>query len=102
MCRGRSDRAVVALEMDSDYLVPFFFAHVEDHSISHDAGHVDEDIQLAEFPNRLIDDALPAALSRYIPSVSNGASPPGLNLRCYSSRPRREFYFPAHRHPKLL
>src|SRR5260370_20687710 len=102
MCRGRSDRAVVALEMDSDHLVPFFFAHVEDHSISQDAGHVDEDIQLAEFPNRVINDALSAAYSRDIHSVGNRDSAAGLNLRRYFIRRRRGFFFAVHRHSKII
>ena len=58
MCRRWPHRAVVSLQMDADHLVPFFFGHVEDHSISQDAGDVDKNIQLAEFPNRVINDAL--------------------------------------------
>jgi hypothetical protein len=88
--------------MDSDHLIPFFFSHVEDHSISQDAGHVDEDIQLAEFPDCVINDALSAAYGGDIHRVANRNSAAGLDFRHHFIRGRRRFSFAVHRHAKII
>ena len=38
----------MAFQVDPDHLVPFFLGQVEDHPVTQDAGHVDDDVQLAE------------------------------------------------------
>ena len=48
----------MAAQMDANDRVPFLDRHVEDHAVAQDAGDIHEDIELAEFLDRLIDEAL--------------------------------------------
>ena len=72
MGAGRANRAVVALEVDPDDVVPLLLAHVEDHPVAQDSRDVDQDVELAELLDRLFDEALAAGHGRDIHVIGDG------------------------------
>src|SRR5208337_5549577 len=102
MRRRGTDRAVVPLEMHSDHVVPFLFGHVENHAVAQDAGDVDQDIELAEFLDRLVDEALAAFDGGDIHVIGNGVAARGLDFLDHVVGGRLSLLLARDRDPKIV
>ena len=100
--RRRSHRAVVPLEMDADDLVPFLFAHVEDHPVAQDAGNVDQDVELPEFLDRMINESLAAGHRRDILSVCSRAPTHGFDLVHHLIGRSGRLFLAVNRHAEVI
>jgi hypothetical protein len=51
--------------MHTDDGIPFLNAHIEEHTVTQDAGHMDDDVDLAKRVQRSLDDGLSTFWRRY-------------------------------------
>src|SRR5882724_2927105 len=70
--RGRAHGGVVALEVHPDNLVPVRLGQVEDHPVAQDAGHVDDNVQLAELVDGGPDEPFPGRDVANVAAVRHG------------------------------
>ena len=88
--------------MHPDDVVPLLLRHVENHAIAQDAGDVHEDIELAEFLDRLIDEALAAFDRRDVHVVGGGFAARRLDLLDDVIGRRLRFLLPGDRDPEIV
>ncbi len=70
----------MAAQMDADDRIPFLDRHVENHAVAQNAGDVHQDVELAEFLDRLVDQTLAAFRRRDVEMIGGGFAAPGLEL----------------------
>src|ERR1700722_17954171 len=101
--RGRRlDRAVVPLQVHPDHVVPFLFRHVEDHAVAQDAGDVNQDVELAEFLDRLVDESLAAFDGGDIHMIGSGVATRALDFFDYIVGRRLRFFLSRDRDAKIV
>jgi hypothetical protein len=69
-----------ALEVHGDHCIPLRLGHIEDHAISQDAGHVDNDVDAAKLFHRLVDHLLGLVIFRDVAIVSHSMTARGLDF----------------------
>ena len=102
MRRRGFDRAVVPLQVHPDYVVPFLFGHVEDHAVAQDPGDVHQDIELAEFLDRLVDEAFAAFDAGDIHVIGNRVAARGFDFLDHVVGGRLRFLLPRDRDAKIV
>src|SRR6266851_3135247 len=101
--RGRwTHRAVMPLQVHADHVVPFLLGHVEDHAIAQDTGDVDQDIEFAEFLDRLVDEALAAFDGRDIHMIGDRVSAARLDFFRDVIGGRGGFFLPRDRDSEVV
>ena len=96
------DRAVVPLQVHADHVVPFLLRHVEDHAVAQDAGDVNQDVELAEFLDRLVDETLAAFDGRDVHVIGNCVAAAALDFLDYVVGGRLRFLLPRDRDAKIV
>src|SRR3984957_9062477 len=102
MRRRRFDRAVVPLQVHPDHVVPFLFRHVENHAVAQDTGDVHQNVERAEFLDRLVDQTLAAFDRSDIHVIGNRAAARGLDFLRDVIGGRLRFFLPRYRHAKIV
>ena len=88
--------------MHSDHVVPFLLRHVEDHAVAQDTGDVHQDVELAEFLDRLVDEALAAFDGRDIHVIGNCVAARGFDFLDHVIGGRLRFLLPRDRDAKIV